>query len=178
MKFHTQEHIVIRNESGEIIQNGSCYPTAYACILDLELHEVPYFHLMYWNIESKKNIATHFQNKYLKGNHISSEGLEDYQKENFSSNTSYAANLWDNVREIWLASKGYREVYIKDISEWLKENVDVPYFASGKSTRGVDHIVIYMNGKLLHDPHPSRDGLVELWENAFSFLEKNSTLSM
>lgn len=75
---------------------------------------------------------------------------------------------------MWLASIGYEEDYIDDIDQWLKDNPDTPYMASGKSARGVDHIVIYMNGKLHHDPHPSNDGLIELWskDRAFQILKK------
>ena len=33
------------------------------------------------------------------------------------------------------------------------------YLAFGPSPRGVDHAVIYFEGKLAHDPHPSRAGI-------------------
>lgn len=33
------------------------------------------------------------------------------------------------------------------------------YVASGKSARGVSHAVIYSNGELAHDPHPSDSGI-------------------
>jgi hypothetical protein len=34
------------------------------------------------------------------------------------------------------------------------------YIASGLSSRGVRHSVIYGDGQLIHDPHPSREGIV------------------
>jgi hypothetical protein len=173
MKFHKQEHLVVRNSDGDLIQHGSCYPTVLACLLDLELHEVPYFHLLYWTKENNRNLSKYFENRYLNGQKISDFTGEEYQKDNFHSATSMTMNLWSLVFEYWLASVGYKEKYIEDIDQWLKENPNTPYLAQGKSSRGVDHIVIYMNGKLYHDPHPSDEGLIELRpENAFKILEK------
>lgn len=34
------------------------------------------------------------------------------------------------------------------------------YIASGRSLRGVLHAVIYHDGKLVHDPHPSGSGIL------------------
>lgn len=33
------------------------------------------------------------------------------------------------------------------------------YIVSGKSVRGVLHAVVFRNGELAHDPHPSRSGV-------------------
>jgi len=171
MKYHIQEHLVIRNEQGEIIQRGSCYPTVIACILDLELNQVPYFHLLYWSeIDRKKNLSTYFQNRYLGGKTYAEFTGEDYQKDNFQRAVSHSNNLWDDVKNMWLASIGYEELYIESIDEWLKEHPDTPYLTSGKSSRGVDHVVIYMNGKMIHDPHPSGEGLLTLWEHPYNWL--------
>jgi len=38
-------------------------------------------------------------------------------------------------------------------------------FVSGPSPRGVPHQVLYRNGELWHDPHPSRAGLLSVNEN-------------
>jgi hypothetical protein len=170
MKFHKQEHIVVRNDAGEIIQAGSCYPTVLACMLDLEINEVPNFQLLYWSCQGQKeNLAKYFTDRYLGGKHISEFEQEDYRVGNFNRNKSVADCLWDTVRSFWLASKGYQEDYIEDIDQWLIENPNTPYMASGKSSRGVDHIVIYMNGSLYHDPHPSNEGLAELWPKHYAF---------
>lgn len=37
-------------------------------------------------------------------------------------------------------------------------------FVMGMSPRGVCHQVLYRNGELWHDPHPSRDGVVDVRE--------------
>jgi hypothetical protein len=36
------------------------------------------------------------------------------------------------------------------------------YLASGPAERGCKHIVIMRNGKVVHDPHPSRAGLIDI----------------
>ncbi len=43
------------------------------------------------------------------------------------------------------------------------------YFAIGKSLRGVHHVVIYSNGKMVHDPHYANDGIIE--PECYEFLE-------
>ena len=39
------------------------------------------------------------------------------------------------------------------------------YLVSGISERGISHIVVYQNGKMVHDPHPSKTGLKEIKES-------------
>lgn len=36
------------------------------------------------------------------------------------------------------------------------------YLASGPAERGVSHMVVYRDGALAHDPHPSRAGLIDV----------------
>lgn len=36
------------------------------------------------------------------------------------------------------------------------------YLASGISPRGVHHMVVMKDGKLVHDPHPSKAGIGEV----------------
>ena len=65
MKFHKQEHLYIPG----VTTTGSCYPTVLACLLDKELHEVPYFHLLYFDRRTKErdNIKMAFQERYIDG---------------------------------------------------------------------------------------------------------------
>jgi hypothetical protein len=112
----------------------------------------------------------YFAKKYLDDK--PKEECEEYKQTNYSHAIGLSMNLWDIVREYWLASRGYKEQYIDDIHQWLIENPDTPYTCSGKSSRGVDHIVIYMNGEPYHDPHPENNFLTELWENPYTYLAK------
>lgn len=36
------------------------------------------------------------------------------------------------------------------------------YIASGMASRGLRHSVVYSGDTMVHDPHPSRDGLMEV----------------
>lgn len=69
---------------------------------------------------------------------------------------------WDDARR-WLGDRGITPVMIEppdglDLDEFLPETL---FIASGRSPRGdYMHSVIYRGGSLLHDPHPSGDGLL------------------
>ena len=43
---------------------------------------------------------------------------------------------------------------------FIEELQNQYYIVSGKSPRGIQHACIYKNGKMIHDPHPTREGLV------------------
>lgn len=50
------------------------------------------------------------------------------------------------------------------IGPW-KNNIPIPkeyYLASGTVKRGGKHMIIMKGGKLVHDPHPSRAGLIHI----------------
>lgn len=67
----------------------------------------------------------------------------------------------------------FQRDYLERVEEWLNlfgkslrlgtEETDFDsgfyYIASGRSPRGVLHSVVYLDGKLAHDPHPSRLGI-------------------
>lgn len=131
VKRHTQVHF---NTPGKY-PAGSCYPTVYACLLGLELHEVPNFHLLYFDTPEEQLGIRMLLGRYD------------------------PSGLWEDVREVWLASRGYTEDPILNIEEWLKLHPNVPYIVSGKSARGVDHCQIWVNGELYHDTH---EGKVEI----------------
>jgi len=54
----------------------------------------------------------------------------------------------------WLEARGFTRVTLYE-----HQYDDEPYLVGGMSHRDVNHICIYRNGKLLHDPHPQRTGL-------------------
>jgi hypothetical protein len=41
-------------------------------------------------------------------------------------------------------------------------DLDAYYLAMGPSARGCGHVVVYYRGKLVHDPHPARTGLISV----------------
>lgn len=167
MKFHRQQFLY--DEKNGV--RGSCYPTVLACLLDLELGEVPNFQLFYWTKQEERSIIKCLLNHYCNGSY---ETAEDYQKKNFDRHKSLMQSHWVNTLDYWLASKGYEEKYIPtdNIEEWLENNPGKPYLVKGLSSRGVGHVVIYSDGKMIHDPHPSDEGLVTLNDEPYTYLKK------
>lgn len=162
MKYHIQEHLHIP----DTYPDGSCYPTVYACILDLPLNQVPYFNLFYFSTtEQKANFEKYIQSHYREASYS-----EEVKQNNIDNFTFDRDRLWDLARNMWLLSMGYTEEFIADHDKWIFENPDRPYIASGISPRNVGHVVIYKNGKMIHDPHPSNAGLIKI--NYFLYLRK------
>ena len=69
---------------------------------------------------------------------------------------SAVKEFWDNFED-WIVGKGY--VPIMRDGEYHPECM---YLASGPSARGCKHMVVYRDGQLLHDPHPSNDGILSV----------------
>lgn len=67
-----------------------------------------------------------------------------------------APTFWERVEEFFL-SKGYVMSY--------GNMYDCINISSGPSKRGTTHCVLTQQDKLLHDPHPSRNGLIEVTHN-------------
>lgn len=165
MTPHIQHHL-----NKPDVQFGSCYPTIYACLLDIPVIDVPHFNLLYWTPTEKYNITKYLEDRFLEGVQASEFVGEKYRMDNFDNHLSISEWLWENVRQFWLAGRGYKETYIKDIDAWLAENPGAYYIATGKSIRGVDHVVVYQYGQMVHDPHPSAAGVIKV--DKYSFLQK------
>ena len=75
MIYHIQEHLY----KPDAYPDGSCYPTVYACILDLPLNQVPYFNLFYFTTsKQKENFA-----KYIKDRYDNVDYSEDIKKREY-----------------------------------------------------------------------------------------------
>ena len=70
--------------------------------------------------------------------------------------------FWFTTLTAWLEE--YHGVREKTMNEdpFLAHGWEDYYFATGPSARGCLHYVIYKDGKLFHDPHPSKLGLEEI----------------
>lgn len=64
-----------------------------------------------------------------------------------------APGTWYPVFEMWLRGQGLA------IHPLAFESIDRPCLAIGMSPRDVDHIVVWGPDGMMHDPHPSRDGI-------------------
>lgn len=96
-------------------REGNCWQTVLACVLDLELDEVPHF--VQIDVDTELNW---FFNTYK-----------------------------------WCEKRGLSIVGTPNPPE-----TDDYILVVGKSPRGdFSHVVIYKDGKMFHDPHPSGEGL-------------------
>lgn len=118
MKKHLQNQLGVQ---------GNCWQVAVACVLDLELEEVPHF------------IKIH------------DEGGEH----------------WWLHSQRWLNERGYK---LEPLA--AAPDTDELYLVIGPSPRGqeLSHVVIYQNGKMVHDPHPDATGVLE--EKHFDIIRK------
>jgi hypothetical protein len=141
----TQTKVVVKNSKGEYVVRGNCMAAVVASILEIPISEVP-------------NIETLF--------HVNE-------------------TLWIEVLHAWLKSHGYEwstdqrfKVFHDD--EFAMKEGNRPeywdacknkyYLACGLSPRKIMHVCIYENGKLVFDPHPSREGLETI--EHFEVIEK------
>lgn len=132
-----------------------------ACLLDLPVELVPNFNTFYWTPEERTNIKKVFDELW---------STDEWRDHNYS----IAMNMWHNALTYWLASRGYKVTIIPadTIQQWVEENPDKPYMVSGLTKRGLNHITIYQNGKLLHDPHPHNEEIIDDSHRMYEILEK------
>jgi len=115
---------------------GDCWRACIASVFELKLEEVPHFAEL-WNGYGKRTACTKYWRFLIKHNYI-----------------PYAY-------ELDKPTKPEKVEYPVILNEDLEY-----YFAVGESPRGVDHMVIYKDGVMVHDPHPDNNGLVNIkyWE--------------
>jgi|ERR1700748_1921536 len=109
--------------------HGNCYQATLACMLNVELYQVI-------------DIALFFDIQPLGENWFTL--LQSFLKQKFNVRESFITEL----REYHLQGGVFPEKY-----------KNIPYMLTGLSSRGVNHVVIYMNGEMIHDVHPERSGV-------------------
>lgn len=124
---------------------GNCYQTTLACLLDAEIYQLP-------NIECWFDFEDWFDvlQKFLKGKY--------------------------SVREVAsIELIMYHKIKIHDSTIPFPERFNgVEYMVTDKSPRGINHVVIYRNGEMIHDCHPDRSGVI-ISKNVYcSYLERIS----
>lgn len=162
----TQTKIVIKNSKDEFVQRGNCFAACVASIMELPITEVP-------NVEVFYHLDTGYAQEVIM-TFLESKGWELMTDERF---LLFHCG-WEHIDNINCQhEKNYQRVLElmpdhdkRDIIKY--ELKDKYYFASGKSARGVSHICIFKNGKLIHDPHPTKEGLQTI--EYFETLEKKS----
>lgn len=83
-------------------------------------------------------------------------GIKLDQVPKFYTSEDAVVGYWEAMEE-FLAEHGYEHVMI--FKECIYRGL---YLVSGPSARGCSHMVVYENGKLAWDPHPSRAGVLSV----------------
>ena len=66
---------------------------------------------------------------------------------------------WSAVRD-WLRTRGFGIMFLELLDPAHLSMFEGWLIVSGKSTRGLDHATIWKDGKMVHDPRQSNEGLV------------------
>jgi hypothetical protein len=141
----TQTKVVVRNSNNEIVQNGNCLASAIASMLDLPLSEVPNFEVWYkWHDGFYDELVDRFLIK---------KGLKMAYAPEFK--VFHPEIIEQEIKD------GNFDFNVEEVKSSLKDKY---YFICGKSKRGVYHITIWQNGVMVHDPHPTREGIDTLEE--------------
>jgi hypothetical protein len=138
----TQTKMVVRNQAGEMVVRGNCWAAAIASMLELTITEVPNAEIFFDAPEEFAHFSDTVMNTFL-----AIRGLRYAYDHRFMVFHPKAMD-----------TETHGEMDIEALKIELKDRY---YFGSGPSPRGVNHVCIYLNGQMVHDPHPSRDGLLE-----------------
>lgn len=132
-----QTKVVVRNSEDVIVQNGNCYAAVIASMLEVPITEVPNVEVFFkWdNGPWLETMLTY----------LNLMGWELYTNQQFEVFHKPHSKQFDD--------DGIKEQAIKYCTDKL-------YLVSGASRRGVSHICIFKNGKLIHDPHPTKEGIL------------------
>lgn len=142
----TQTKVVVKNSKDEMVVRGNCMAAVVASLLNLTIDSVP-------NVETLFHIEGGYWQEVLM---------------TFCKSVGYDWGTDDRFRvfhdDLYGSSDGIRE-------ELFEQCSNKHYIISGKSPRGVFHVCIYLNGEMVWDPHPSREGLVteEYFESILKF---------
>lgn len=151
----TQTKVVVKNSKGDEVVRGNCFAASIASILELPIEQVPnvevFFHMpdsSYW-----MEVMMTFLNS------LGWDLVTDHDYCVFHPSHHSMVRIPEN------------EDPDKYITQKMSELKDDYYLVSGPSVRGVNHITIYKAGAMVHDPHPTREGIKEL--HRFFSLQKS-----
>lgn len=120
--------------AGDPVRMGNCVSACIASIFSLPLDEVPHF------VEF---------------------GLEQGDQVGDQVGGVSNGNAWWAMLLGFLAGIGREVVELDSVHEAHPAEL---VLVAGMSSRGLLHQVIYLDGELWHDPHPSREGVLDVLE--------------
>jgi hypothetical protein len=91
-----------------------------------------------------------------------------------------AEDDWPNGLDRFLQPRGYSYISV-NFSEWGKywpRNAYVVWIGESPRSSDLKHAVVAYNGEIIHDPHPSRSGLVGEPTSMYVVVVQNPTESV
>lgn len=152
----TQTKVCVYNATGTMVRPGNCYAAAVATIMDLAVDEVPNVEVLF---EIEHAVWDEMMTAWLKHKGKQIRWAPEYVIFHSPEVQKY------HIDSGWLTQENINEY--EQLRSLFEERY---YFVSGKSPRGVSHITIWKDGKMVWDPHPSRDG-ISLETSYFQILE-------
>jgi hypothetical protein len=143
----TQTKVVVRNSEGNIVQNGNCWAAAIASILEIPITEVPNFEVWF---QWEDGMWWYLTDRFLLKKGFKLESIADQFR---------VFHMTVDEYQSWCDKE---EIHPGDYHQLKADYKDEFYFACGPSARGVSHVTIWKNGSMVHDPHPTREGIIEL----------------
>lgn len=130
-------------------ERGNCFPSVIASMLEMDVEDV---------IQIQEHYDTDWMDILL--NWLSERNYIYCSADHFKC---FHPDLHYQLR--W---SGDKDEFINEQCALYKDQY---YFVAGRSPRNSDinHIVIFQNGKMIHDPHPDRSGI--LTHEVFSTIE-------
>lgn len=132
----TQTKVSVQNSKGETVVYGNCFAASIASLIELPITEVPNFEV-FFGLESFSWYAMAHAWLMEKG---------------FCLRDNFQFKVFHDGR--YGVEDGVRQQFIEYCSGKY-------YMVTGTSPRGIKHCCIYCNGKMVHDPHPTREGIDE-----------------
>lgn len=76
---------------------------------------------------------------------------------------------WQDILKKWLKpfGLGFSTIAVPNEKLFVKEMAQGYQIVAGYSERDIKHAVIYLDGKLWHDPHPEQCGILSVMEVDF-----------
>lgn len=155
----TQTKVVVRNSKNEIVQHGNCWAAAIASILELPITEVPNFEV--WFDTKLQYLWSDLTDCFL----IMNGYICEYDNR---------FKVFHKTREQWNTEQDEQWFCAftdyGDYDDLWKQLHNEFYLISGMTVRGFSHVIICKAGKMVHDPHPTKEGILELTN--FQYIRK------
>jgi len=128
---------------------GNCFAAAVASVLDVDLHEVPDQQDRF-----EQCLSAIPEAKLGDDGELPHELLDKAKEDSWVEHYVDVSN--------WLRDQfglGMLEVCFQDEQYGFLLDGDCLHIANGRSPRGIMHAVVMRGIEVVHDPHPSRDGI-------------------